>query len=124
MPSIKKQKKKKPSPSKRPSYQRYAKPPLSYIALISMAIDASPDKRCTLNDINKYLVDNFDFFRGNYTGWKNSVRHNLSLNDCFIKVLKDPNRPWGKDNYWTINEQSGFTSAAVESYKRRRKRLR
>lgn len=52
------------------------------------------------------------------------MRHNLSLNDCFIKVLKDPNRPWGKDNYWTINEQSGFTSAAVESYKRRRKRLK
>lgn len=71
VPSLKKHKKKKPS--KRPSYQRYPKPPLSYIALISMAIDASPDKRCTLNDINKYLVDNFDFFRGHYTGWKNSV---------------------------------------------------
>ena len=52
------------------------------------------------------------------------MRHNLSLNDCFIKVLKDPNRPWGKDNYWTINEQSDFTSAGVESYKRRRKRLK
>lgn len=78
------------------------KPPLSYIALISTAILSSPRKKLTLTEINKYLVDNYEFFRGSYQGWKNSVRHNLSFNKCFVKILKDPSRPWGKDNYWTV----------------------
>lgn len=78
------------------------KPPLSYIALISTAILSSPRKKLTLTEINKYLVDNYEFFRGSYQGWKNSVRHNLSFNKCFVKILKDPARPWGKDNYWTV----------------------
>ena len=78
------------------------KPPHSYIALISTAILSSPRKKLTLTEINKYLVSNYEFFRGDYQGWKNSVRHNLSFNKCFVKILKDPSRPWGKDNYWTV----------------------
>ena len=44
----------------------------------------------------------FPFFRGSYQGWKNSVRHNLSLNECFIKLPKALGRP-GKGHYWTID---------------------
>lgn len=53
-----------------------------------MAIKASPSKRCTLSEIYQYLHTQFPFFRGQYTGWKNSVRHNLSLNEVFIKLPK------------------------------------
>ncbi|VEL32200.1 unnamed protein product [Protopolystoma xenopodis] len=68
--------------------RRSEKPPYSYIALIAMAIQASRDKRCTLSEIYQYLHNRFSFFRGPYTGWKNSVRHNLSLNEVFIKLPK------------------------------------
>ncbi|VDP71768.1 unnamed protein product [Echinostoma caproni] len=68
--------------------RRSEKPPFSYIALIAMAIQASPSKRCTLSEIYQYLYTQFAFFRGQYTGWKNSVRHNLSLNEVFIKLPK------------------------------------
>ncbi|XP_019374128.1 PREDICTED: forkhead box protein Q1, partial [Gavialis gangeticus] len=81
----------------------------SYIALIAMAIRDSAGGRLTLAEINDYLMSRFPFFRGAYTGWRNSVRHNLSLNDCFVKVLRDPARPWGKDNYWMLNPSSEYT---------------
>nr|XP_030737037.1 forkhead box protein Q1 [Globicephala melas] len=103
-------------------YTRRPKPPYSYIALIAMAIRDSAGGRLTLAEINEYLMGKFPFFRGSYTGWRNSVRHNLSLNDCFVKVLRDPSRPWGKDNYWMLNPSSEYTFADGV-FRRRRKRL-
>lgn len=103
-------------------YTRRPKPPYSYIALIAMAIRDSAGGRLTLAEINEYLMGRFPFFRGAYTGWRNSVRHNLSLNDCFVKVLRDPARPWGKDNYWMLNPNSEYTFADGV-FRRRRKRL-
>lgn len=87
--------------------RKHEKPPYSYIALIVMAIQASPVKRCTLSDIYTFLQQKFPFFRGSYHGWKNSVRHNLSLNECFIKLPKGLGRP-GKGHYWTIDPSAEF----------------
>ncbi|XP_077302510.1 forkhead box protein F1-B-like [Arctopsyche grandis] len=85
--------------------RRQEKPPYSYIALIVMAIQHSPTKRLTLSEIYSFLQQRFAFFRGSYQGWKNSVRHNLSLNDCFIKLPKGLGRP-GKGHYWTVDPAS------------------
>lgn len=87
--------------------RRQEKPPYSYIALIVMAIQSSASKRLTLSEIYQFLQQRFPFFRGSYQGWKNSVRHNLSLNECFIKLPKGLGRP-GKGHYWTIDPASEF----------------
>ncbi|CAK8684760.1 unnamed protein product [Clavelina lepadiformis] len=88
-------------------HRRPEKPPYSYIALIVMAIQSSPAKKLTLSEIYNFLQTRFEFFRGSYQGWKNSVRHNLSLNECFIKLPKGLGRP-GKGHYWTIDPASEF----------------
>ncbi|KAM9292227.1 forkhead box protein H1-like [Gastrophryne carolinensis] len=88
---------------KKKNYQRHAKPPYSYLAMIALVIRGSPDRMLKLSQILKHIEILFPFFKGDYIGWKDSVRHNLSSNDCFRKVLKDPGKPQAKGNYWTVD---------------------
>ncbi|KAK2886394.1 hypothetical protein Q8A73_020340 [Channa argus] len=87
---------------KKKNYQRYPKPPYTYLAMIAMVIQRSPEKKLTLSEILKEITTLFPFFKGNYKGWRDSVRHNLSSYDCFVKVLKDPSKPQGKGNFWAV----------------------
>ncbi|KAI8519696.1 hypothetical protein Bbelb_029530 [Branchiostoma belcheri] len=70
---------------KKKPYRRHAKPPVSYTAMIAAVIQESPEKKLTLLQIVDELKRRYSFFNGDYKGWKNSVRHNLSLNKCFVK---------------------------------------
>nr|CAH7731600.1 unnamed protein product [Callosobruchus chinensis] len=57
-----------------------------------MAIEDSVQKALPVKDIYAWILDHFPYFKNAPTGWKNSVRHNLSLNKCFQKVEKAPVR--------------------------------
>ncbi|XP_043593423.1 forkhead box protein N3-like isoform X3 [Bombus pyrosoma] len=63
----------------------------------------SPVKALPVKEVYAWILDHFPYFRNAPTGWKNSVRHNLSLNKCFRKVEKAPNL--GKGSLWMVDAQ-------------------
>ena len=98
------------------------KPPYSYIALITMAIESSESGMMTLSEIYNFIMNMFPYFKENQQRWQNSIRHNLSLNDCFIKVARAPGRP-GKGSFWALHPCCG-NMFGNGSFLRRAKRFK
>ena len=92
------------------------KPTQSYIGLIGKAILSSPQQKLVLGDIYNYILTNYPYFRNKGPGWRNSIRHNLSLNDCFVKMGRSPN---GKGHFWAINPIN-YEDFSRGQYKRKR----
>lgn len=87
-----------------------------------MAIWNSPEKMLPLSEIYKFITDRFPYYRKNTQRWQNSLRHNLSFNDCFIKIPRQPDRP-GKGAYWALHP-AAFDMFVNGSLLRRRKRFK
>ena len=97
------------------------KPPFSYVALITMAIECSHLQRATLQEICQFIRDRFPYYRKKQ-GWENSVRHNLSLNECFQKVRQEGRHR--KEHFWVLDPQARhmFDKGTYRRRKRRFKR--
>ena len=93
----------------------------SYIAVIAKAILSSPGQRCSLKDIYTFIQQNDSrFAKKSPQSWKNSVRHNLSLNECFVKFGRCKGE---KGSYWTIHP-ANLMDFLSGDYRRRKAKAR
>ena len=84
------------------------KPPYSYSQLIILAMKESACSKMTLQMIYDWIIENFSYFKKADSSWqitfKNSIRHNLSLNKCFKKIARQKDEP-GKGGFWTLDPE-------------------
>ncbi|XP_053212153.1 forkhead box protein O-like isoform X2 [Panonychus citri] len=119
---------------KKNSSRRNAWGNMSYADLITQAIQSSSEKRLTLSQIYDWMVQNVPYFKdkgdsNSSAGWKNSIRHNLSLHNRFKRVQ---NEGTGKSSWWVINPEAKPGKAArrraasmeTQKYEKKRGRVK
>ncbi|RSH80906.1 uncharacterized protein EHS24_008334 [Apiotrichum porosum] len=86
------------------------KPELPYVMLTKLVIASSPRKMLTLNQIYQGMEERWPYFRSQGQTFRNSIRHNLSMNPAFINVERPLDEGGlgaiGKGGYWRVSEDS------------------
>jgi len=81
-----------------------------------MALERAPDRQLTLSEIYDWIVANIPYFydkgdANSSIGWKNSIRHNLSLHEKFTRVPQGNTSNASRNfknigAYWTLVDES------------------
>lgn len=92
----------KSSTCKAGSEKQSGKPAVTYVAMIAQALLSAPNGKMTLSEIYDYIANRYPFYKTTTLLWRNSVRHNLSVNECFSKAGRTE---LGRGFYWTVHPQ-------------------
>ncbi|GAA94907.1 uncharacterized protein L969DRAFT_105086 [Mixia osmundae IAM 14324] len=94
---------------------RSAKPKYPYVITLRAALLGSPNGQLTLQEIYAEIANRFPYYKHAGKGWKNSVRHNLSINRCFKRIKSaDPS----KGSLWSVDEDEEVTTTRIRNKKR------
>jgi len=92
----------------------------SYKEVIRFAIECSPEKKLQLSQIYEWVIKTIPYFKDKTSptksgGWKNSIRHNLSLHQEFLKL---GNEDGSKQSSWWTMQRLFDDGKIVEDYGR------
>ncbi len=76
--------------------------------MIAYALLDSVDASLVLADIYQYIIDKYPYYKHTSNSWRTSIRHNLSVNECFVKGKRSKN---GRGYFWSIH------SSCLDSFK-------
>ncbi len=80
--------------------EKFRAPVASILELIARAIMESPSKMLYLLEIYDNFESKYPYFQVADLAWRSSVRHNLSMHACFVKVARCDVR---KGYFWGIH---------------------
>ncbi len=95
------------------------KPDMPYIELIGQALLDAPDCSLVLGDIYQWIMDRHDYYKYTNNSWRSSIRHNLSVNECFVKGKRTKS---GRGVCWSIHPSciNSFQNGDFDRRKARR----
>ncbi|XP_035793491.1 uncharacterized protein LOC118467267 [Anopheles albimanus] len=91
------------------------KPPFTYTELIEYALVVHGD--LTVAAIYQWISEHFPYYKSHDDRWKNSVRHNLSINPHFRKGRKSSH---GSGHLWTISSRNSEENSLAWEHKKQR----
>ncbi|KAL7674879.1 hypothetical protein ACOME3_001152 [Neoechinorhynchus agilis] len=94
---------------------------LTYVELITLAIEKSPYQRLKVRQIYRWLQTNVSFFNERSESperekWQNTIRHTLSVHNRFVRIELDEGTVNG---YWIVDQSR---PGRLHSHRRKRRR--
>ena len=80
--------------------KQHKKPTETYVSMIAKAMLANGLQRMSLSDLYSKIEELYPYYKTSTITWRNAVRHNLSINECFVKAGRADS---GRGFYWTIH---------------------